>query len=104
MRLLPGTSVTGVFQLLSDVQETVAFVSAPVSSTSLSADALVAPRALFQFRFATTPAVSQLPIALVFRPVKSMLMAPEASGNAIEDPQTRTVALKSQPRRRDKNV
>jgi hypothetical protein len=61
--------------MLSEVQLTVAVDGVPVSSTNGNADALLAPIALFQLLRATTPATSELPIAVVLEPTKSMLIA-----------------------------
>src|ERR1019366_2741397 len=66
----------GVLQVLSEFQETVAFVAVPVSSTRLSGDALLAPAALFQLLLAITPAISELPINDVLLPTKSMPIVP----------------------------
>ena len=60
--------------MLSEVQVTVAFVAAPVSSTKPSAEELLAPPALFQLLMGTAPATSVLPMG-VPRPTKSMLIA-----------------------------
>src|SRR5262245_47206028 len=56
MRRFPGWSAAGRRQVLLDVQVTVAPDAAPLSSTSASGLDRVAPVALFQFGFATTPA------------------------------------------------
>src|ERR1700686_3965547 len=74
IRLLPATSAMGVLQTLSEVQLTVAPVAAPVSSSRLSGEELFAPAASFQFAFATTPADSELAIAVPL-PTKSTLIA-----------------------------
>src|SRR6202790_5519195 len=66
----------GVLQVLSEVHDTVAVVAVPVSSTRPRGDVLVAPVALFQFVFPTTPAVSELPIPNGALPTKFMLTAP----------------------------
>ena len=85
IRLLPAASATGVFQALSEVHETVVFVVAPVSSTSLSGDVLLAPLAVFQLALDTTPAVSDSAIGVVLLPAKSMLTAAEARGRMEEE-------------------
>src|SRR3954447_4783080 len=72
MRAFPATSVVGSDQPASACQFTVAPVLAPLSLTSARGDALLAPAALFQFAFATTPAVSLAAIAVPV-PTKSML-------------------------------
>src|SRR5215469_1719527 len=74
MRILPGESVIGKLQLLSAVHVTLAPLAAPVSSTKESAVALALFGALFQFVFATTPALSEAPIAVPL-PTKLMLTA-----------------------------
>jgi hypothetical protein len=66
-----------VFQVLSAVHATVALVGVPFSFTKLIGALLLAPPALFQLALATTPAASELPIAVVLVPLKSMLIAPE---------------------------
>src|SRR6185369_331652 len=68
-------SVIGVVHTPLAVQVTLAPLAAPVSSTSASGVLRVAPAALFQFAFATTPALSAAPIAVPF-PTKLMLTAP----------------------------
>jgi hypothetical protein len=103
IRSLPATSATGVFQTFFEFHNAVAVVSAPVSSTSFSADALLAPGALFQFDLGTAPAISEAAMAVVLLPLKSILMAPKARGMEIEDPQARTVAVKSHLRQSDEN-
>jgi hypothetical protein len=55
--------VIHVDQVLFEVQDTVAVVAAPVSSTNASGEVLLVPLALFQFGSATTPATSADPIA-----------------------------------------
>jgi hypothetical protein len=67
---------------LSEVHVTVALVLAPVSSRSASAVLLLAPEALFQLVFDTTPAASDAAIA-VPRPTKLMLMPQAAPGAAV---------------------
>src|SRR5262245_64041058 len=74
-RGLPALSVMGVLQVLSADQVTVAGVAAPVSSLSGSGVPRVAPVALFQFAFGTTPALSPTPIEVPL-PTKLMLIAP----------------------------
>ena len=70
-----------VLQTLSDVQVTVAPLTAPVRSTRPSGAVRLAPLAAFQKPWATTPAFSPVPIA-VPRPTKSMAIA-EGMGNAV---------------------
>src|ERR1700686_1044958 len=84
IRLLPATSAMGVLQTLSEVQLTVAPVAAPVSSSRLSGEELFAPAASFQFAFATTPADSELAIAVPL-PTKSALIAAPVAANAGAD-------------------
>ena len=74
MRTFPGESVIGRLQLLSAVHVTLAPLAAPVSSTKASAVVLALSVALFQFVFATTPALSEAPIAVPL-PTKLMLTA-----------------------------
>src|ERR1700693_4268799 len=75
IRRSPARSVIGVLHTLLEAQVAVAPLTAPVSSTSASAVARVAPTALFQFALATTPALSAAPIDTP-RPTKLTLMAP----------------------------
>jgi hypothetical protein len=63
-----------VLRTALDAHVIVAAVAAPVSSFNASAVLRVAPVALFQFAFGTTPALSAAPIAVVF-PTKSTLIA-----------------------------
>src|SRR5665213_965866 len=74
MRRLPAVFAMLVLQRLSDVQVTPAPVAAPVSFSSASGVLRLVPVALFQWLFATTPAVSVAAIAVPV-PTKSMLMA-----------------------------
>ena len=64
-----------MFHRLFDDQVTVVPVAAPVSSISASGVLRVAPVALFQFAFATTPALSAAPIDAPSLPTKLMLIA-----------------------------
>src|SRR2546425_1089945 len=77
-RRLPAWSVIGVIHALSDVHVTVAVVAAPVSSFSASGVLRLAPVALFQFVFATTPALSLAPIEVPL-PTKLTPMTPGAA-------------------------
>ena len=63
-----------MFHRLFDDQVTVAPVAAPVSSISASGVLRDAPVALFQFAFATTPALSVAPIDAPSFPTKLRLM------------------------------
>ncbi len=54
-RRLPGSSAIGVAHVLSAVQVTVDVDDAPVSSFRASGVLRVAPVALFQFAFGTSP-------------------------------------------------
>src|SRR4051794_25664854 len=94
MRLLPATSDTAVFQVLSEVHVIDAPVAVPVSVTSLSADVLVAPKALFQLPFATAPAVSALAISVVLAPRKLML---SAAGLAVLTPKVAVAEWVTEP-------
>src|SRR6266850_3667233 len=71
-RRLPGSSAIGVAHVLSAVQVTVDVDDAPVSSFRARGVLRVAPVALFQFAFWTTPAISAAPIEVPL-PTKSML-------------------------------
>jgi hypothetical protein len=68
---------------------TVAFEAAPVSSTSGSAVARVAPVALFQFDFGTTPALSPAAMAV---PVPTKWM-PTARAELAAPTESATVEL-----------
>src|SRR5262249_6462549 len=74
MRTFPGESVIGRLQVLSAVHVTLDPLAAPVSSTKDSVVALALFVALFQFVFATTPALSVAVIA-VPPPTNLMLTA-----------------------------
>src|SRR5690242_15064097 len=74
MRALPPVSVMGRSHPLSDCQVAVAPLEAPSSLKSERAAVLLAPVAVFQLAFGTTPAVSPAPIGVPV-PTKSMLMA-----------------------------
>jgi hypothetical protein len=74
MRTFPGESVMGRLQVLSAVHVTLDPLAAPVSSTKDCAAALALFVALFQFVFATTPALSEAAIAVPL-PTKLMLTA-----------------------------
>src|SRR5690348_2176904 len=74
MRALPAVSVMGSSHPLSDCQVAVAPLEAPSSLNSERAPALLAPVAVFQLAFGTTPAVSPAPMGVPV-PTKSMLMA-----------------------------
>src|SRR4051794_13513826 len=74
MRAFPAVSVMGSNQPASECQLTVPPLLAPFSFTSGSGAVLLAPAALFQFAFATTPAVSLAAIAVPL-PTKSILTA-----------------------------
>jgi hypothetical protein len=75
MRRLPAWSVTGVRQVLLELQAAVAPVAAPDWFTSVSGLVRLAPVPLFQFVAATTPALSFAAIAVPV-PTKLMLMMP----------------------------
>src|SRR5215472_13384630 len=74
MRTFPSESVMGRLQVLSAVHVTLDPLAAPVSSTKDCAAALALFVALFQFVFATTPALSEAAIAVPL-PTKLMLTA-----------------------------
>src|SRR3954470_21794733 len=74
MRGFPGASEIGVAQAAVADHVSVAFVAAPVSSTSGSAVLRAAPTALFQREAFTTPAVSVAPIPAVLPPTKLTLI------------------------------
>ena len=75
IRRLPAWSVIGVHPDVVRRPVTVAALAVPVSPFSASGVLLVAPVALFQFAFATTPAISAAPIAVPL-PTKLMLTTP----------------------------
>jgi hypothetical protein len=87
-----------VSQTLSEVHEAVTFVAEPVSSTNFSADALLAPLALFQLLLATTPAVSEALIGVVVLPLKLTLMAADATVIVREYALARRAAESTLPR------